>query len=117
MYLLLEAWTPKPAWMSLTRGEREAYVSQVASGISELEAAGIESPGWGFIDKAARGTQHVAFAVWQCPTEDAANGLRQAIADAGWYEYFDQIDFGGQVESPETVLGHHVALDVDTAAT
>src|SRR5882672_1651397 len=29
MYFLIEAWTPKPTWMTLTRGAREAYVSQV----------------------------------------------------------------------------------------
>jgi hypothetical protein len=75
MYLFVEAWTPKPAWLALSREEREGYVSQVASGMSQLQAAGVQVVGWGFSDDAARG-----------------------------------LDLGGEVESPEVVLEHHVNL-------
>ena len=110
MYLFVEAWTPKPAWLALAREEREGYVSQVASGMSQLQAAGVEVVGWGFSDDAARGTDHGAFAVWRCPTRQAANQLRQAVEHARWYDYFEQLDLGGEVESPEVVLEHHVNL-------
>ena len=110
MYLFIEAWTPKPAWLALSREEREAYVSRLTGGMPELQAAGIEVVGWGFSDGDARGTQHVAFAVWRCPSRQAANQLRQAVERSRWYEYFEQLDLGGEVQSPEVVLEHHVDL-------
>jgi hypothetical protein len=60
MYLLIEAWTPRPAWLELT--------------------------------------------------PEGCDALRAAIAQAGWYEFFDQVDFGGEAGPPEPVLGHHIAL-------
>jgi hypothetical protein len=115
MYLLVEAWTPKPTWLALPRAERQAYVSQVGSGAAALQAAGIETLGWGFIDEAARGTEHLAFAIWQCPSQEAAQQLRQAIAESGWYDYFDQLDFGGEAGSPEAVLRQHLNAEPTTA--
>ena len=41
--------------------------------------------------------------------------VARAIAQAGWYEYFDQVDFGGEAGPPESVLGHHIALQGDPA--
>jgi hypothetical protein len=64
MYLFIEAWTPRPAWLALTPEERTAYVGRVGEG----------------------------------------------VAQAGWYELFDQVDFGGEAGPPESVLGHHIAL-------
>jgi len=43
MYLMIEAWTPRPAWPALT-------------------------------------------------PDEGCDALRAAIAEAGWYEYFDQVD-------------------------
>jgi hypothetical protein len=60
MYLLIEAWTPRP--------------------------------------------------VWECGGREGCDALRAAIAQAGWYEFFDQVDFGGEAGPPESVLGHHIAL-------
>ena len=72
MYLMIEAWTPRPAWLALTPDERTAYVGGVGEGVV-------------------------------------------ALAEAGWYEYFDQVDFGGEAGPPESVLGHHIALQGDPA--
>jgi len=76
MYLMIEAWTPRPAWLALTPEERTAYVGGVGEG---------------------------------------AAALRAAIAEAGWDEYFDQVDFGGEAGPPESVLGHHIALQGNPA--
>jgi len=110
MQLVIEAWTPNAAWLALSREQRAEYISQVDEGMGELQAAGIEVVGWGFSDEAARGIDHVAFSVWRCPTKEAAQQLRQAFADSAWYDFFDQLDFGGAVVDPEVVLQHHIDL-------
>ncbi len=110
MYLMIEAWTPKPAWLALTPDERAAYVGGVGEGMAALAARGVTSLGWGLVDEASRGSEHVAFAVWECSSREGCDALRAAIAQAGWYEYFDQLDFGGEAGPPEAVLGHHIAL-------
>jgi len=38
-----------------------------------------------------------------------------AIAEAGWYEYFDQVDLDGEAGPPASVSGHHIALQGDPA--
>jgi hypothetical protein len=52
----------------------------------------------------------VAFAVWDCGSREGCDALRSAIADAGWYEYFDQDDFGGELGPPDVVMSQQVAL-------
>jgi len=115
MYLMIEAWTPRPAWLALTTDERTAYVAAVGEGVGALAAQGVESLGWGLADEASHGTEHVAFAVWECGSREGCDALRAAIARAGWYAYFDQVDFGGEAGPPESVLGHHIALQGDPA--
>jgi hypothetical protein len=110
MYLMIEAWTPKPAWLELGEQERAAYVAGVGEGVAALEAQGVTSLAWGLIDEASRGTAHTAFAVWECGTREGCDALRASIAAAGWYAYFDQVDFGGEAGPPDAVLRHHVAL-------
>ena len=93
MYLMIEAWTPRPAWLALTPDERTAYVGGVGEGVAAF----------------------AAFAVWECGSREGCDALRAAIAQAGWYEYFGQVDFGGEAGPPESVLGHHIALQGDPA--
>jgi hypothetical protein len=76
MYLMIEAWTPKPAWLALSARERADYVAGVGEGVAALPSA---------------------------------------IAQAGWYEYFDQVDFGGEAGPPDAVLRHHIELQANAA--
>ena len=115
MYLMIEAWTPKPAWLALSAQERAAYVADVGEGVAALAAQGVASLGWGLVDEASRGTDHVAFAVWETGSRDGCDALRSAIAQAGWYEYFDQVDFGGEAGPPDAVLRHHIELQANAA--
>ncbi len=110
MYLMIEAWTPKAAWLALGEEERAGYVAAVGEGVAALAAQGVSSLGWGLLDDAPRGTDHVAFAVWECGSREGCDALRSAIAAAGWYTYFDQVDFGGEAGPAEAVLRHHIEL-------
>jgi hypothetical protein len=110
MYLMIEAWTPKPAWLALTEAQRADYVAGVGEGVAALAAQGVRPLGWGLLDDAARATEHTAFAVWECGSRAGCDALREAIAAAGWYELFDQVDFGGEAGPPDAVLRHHIEL-------
>jgi hypothetical protein len=110
MYLMIEAWTPKPAWLALTEAQRAEYMAGVGEGAAALAAQGVTSLGWGLVDEASHGTDHTAFAVWECGSRAGCDALRSAIAAAGWYEYFDQVDFGGEAGPPDAVLRHHIEL-------
>lgn len=108
MYLLIEVWTPKPAWSALSEQERADYAAAALEGGAGLESQGIRTLGWGWLDEQSRGIDHAAFAVWDCGTREGADVLRAAITGAGWYDYFDQVDFGGELIAPDLVMQQHV---------
>lgn len=110
MHVLIAAWTPKPAWLALTEAERADYAATAKAGVAALEEQGIRALGWGWLDEASRGIDRAAFAVWDCGSEAGLAVFRAAVVDAGWDEYFDQIDFGGELGSPDSVMARHVAL-------
>jgi hypothetical protein len=113
MYLFVEAWTPRATWLALSPQERAEFLERTGGEIAELEARGITSLGAGFTDAASQGG-HLAFAVWDCGSREACDELRAAIAQSGWYELFDQVDFGGEVVPTGTVLRHHLELPTES---
>jgi hypothetical protein len=110
MYLMIEAWSPRAAWLAMSAAERADYLGAVGGGMEALAEQGVRPLGWGFADERSRGVDHLAFAVWDCGTRAGADALRDAITKAGWYELFDQVDFGGEAGTPDAVLRQHLEI-------
>ncbi|KMO44056.1 hypothetical protein VQ03_05240 [Methylobacterium tarhaniae] len=97
-HMLVELYEPKPAWLSLDAGAREAFFAKVGDGMAALTALGIEPVGFGDADPAVpHGTGRRFFAVWRLPDRHALGALVEGIAASGWQDFFDTINAAGQV--------------------
>ena len=111
MYLFVECWKARPEWLALTPEDRGSYMAELGKGIAELMKSGVEIVSWSMNDPdtSNRGPYDY-FAVWKFPTKDLANGFEQIVQQSGWYNYFDQVNFKGEVSSPDASIGHMIGL-------
>ncbi|WP_103381914.1 DUF6616 family protein [Pseudonocardia dioxanivorans] len=112
MHTFIELWTPRPAWLALGADQRQAYLDAVAPALDKLVAAGVEIVGWGRIEDEpdGRGTGHRYVAIWRMPSAAEVALLRKLVADAGWFDYFEQVNAVSELGTPEAVLVDHVAV-------
>lgn len=92
MYTVIEKWTAKQAFVEASTPEREALFARVGASMPQLEAAGVTCLGWGTTLSAPQSTSHEWIAVWQMESKAAVDEFFGAVADAGWYEYFEQVN-------------------------
>lgn len=113
MHTFIELWKPRPAWLALGADERQAYLDKVGPAIGQLLAAGVEIVGWGRIDDEPdghTGTGHRWVAVWRMPSENEVALLRNLVAEAGWYDFFEQVNVVSELGDPEAALRDHVTV-------
>lgn len=111
MYVYVELWKATPKWLALSRQEREDYMGKVGAGMQSLSQMGIEVVAWGSVDPATYNkVPYDFFAVWNMPAQEAARGFEEAIRQAGWFDYFEQVCVGGVAEKPAAVIARHIAL-------
>ena len=111
MYVVVEAWTPKPAFLSLPRSERAQFFAALAEGVAGLAVAGVEPLGWGTnVATGEHDSTHGWFGIWQVADTAAANGFLAGVASSGWYDYFQQTNVHGELRPVEAVIAELVAL-------
>ena len=111
MYLYIELWKARPAWLALSQGERATYMAQLGPGIEGLLQAGIEIVGWAVSDAdTPYRADYQYLAAWKMPDRSAVQLLEQTVAQAGWYGYFEQVNARGELVSPGVVIGDMVSL-------
>lgn len=105
MQLFIELWSTKPAWLALSQEERAVYMQNVREALEAMQEGGIEILGWGAVDPA---TGHTAdynfFAVYRMQNPEQAAAFEAAVAAAGWYEFFEQINACGELVDAHTVI-------------
>ena len=112
MYLYIELWKALPAWLSLSQQEREEYMSQAGPYIKPV----IDTEGVDFFsllndspDKSHR-ADYAYGNIWKMPNKELINQLEKAVEEAGWHQYFEQINAAGAVVSLETQLDNALKL-------
>lgn len=116
MDLVVELWTPKPAFLAASPEVRKRIAAGVRAGVAEMAAGGIRSLGWGRIGATAEHPSgHDWFAVWETPSAEAARAFFDGVAASGWYEWFDQVNASGTALSVDDALDAHVALPRESA--
>lgn len=106
MHLYAELWNPRQAWLDLSGEERSSYLEKVGPGIGKLTEAGIELVGFAICED---DTPHEAgyryLAVWKMPKgREHAHLLEGILDEAGWHDYFDQVNARGAVVPPPQAL-------------
>lgn len=111
MQLYVELWNAKQAWLDLTPEERQAYFDKVGEEIGKLTEAGIEIVGFAINNEdTSHRSDHRYLAVWKMPSTDHVQMLEESVSGAGWYEYFDQVNAGGELIPPPAALEDMVNL-------
>ncbi|MGP3534024.1 DUF6616 family protein [Microbacterium sp. RD1] len=101
MYILIELWNGNDAWRALSEQERGDYMAVVPAGNAALLEKGIRLAHWGVNDSDVdRRADYQYFAIWECPNREAAREFENAVVGASWYDYFDQVNLGGESGDP-----------------
>jgi hypothetical protein len=105
MYLYIELFRAKDAWLDLSPEQRGAYVQQVGSTMHGVLEAGAELIGAGVAEP---GTSHHVgfdfFAVWKLPNADVVRAFEDGIERDNWYDYFEQVNASGELTDFESVV-------------
>lgn len=110
-HMLVELYTPKPAWLSRDAAAREAFFAKVGEGMGALTALGIEPIAFGEVDPdVMHGTDRRFFAIWRAADREALALLVDGIAASGWHEVFDTINAAGPVTDIAEHLTHLARL-------
>ncbi len=98
MYLYVEQWNVTKKWMDLSKEERRNYMNKVKNSITEMSRGGIENLGWAMNDEHTPYRSDYRYtALWKLPSEEAVKDFEKGIADAGWHEYFSQVNSRGKI--------------------
>lgn len=115
MHVVIETWTPKPAFFAADEETRNGLFAGIRETIERLADIGVVTLGWGRVEPTGRSTSHEWFAVWQAPSKDLADGFLGRVEESGWYTYFEQTNLVGELRSVEAVAAEHLALGAEAA--
>ena len=111
MYLFVKLWTPKPSWEDLPQEKRISFIKKAQEMMQSVSERGLETVGWIEIDSDSTihnsGYQYCS--VYKTPSKESANEFNVSMQKFGWYDYFDQINATGQLQSPGAVLAKVVS--------
>lgn len=106
MHVFIELWNVKPAWTALPQSERAAYVAQLGPAIEQLMGMGIEVVAFAEnTDPSPQKAGYDYLAVWTMPDASAVDTFHAAVTQAGWHDYFEQVNASGEAGPPDAVLG------------
>lgn len=110
MRIYVEQWRPGPAWLELDAEQRTTFVKTVGPDLQEVLDRGAELVALGPADPGtAYSGEPQYFAVWRFPDLDLVQLFERRIEGAGWYEYFDQTNLGGEIVDLDVLLEQLVA--------
>lgn len=96
MKYFIEAFTPKQAWLDLTKEARAAYMAKVNEATKPITDQGAEVVTMGENDSdTTYGLSHNFFVVWKFPTDELEKSFEDQGIIEGWYDYFDQFNIRG----------------------
>ena len=110
MYLYLELWSARDAWLKLTTDERKAYFEKVSSTVAGLLESGSEALAFALNDDDTdRRANYEYLALWRMPDRATAVEFENRLNELGWYDLFDQQNMRGEEITAEAGLGHMLA--------
>lgn len=90
---LIELYSPKPAWLALTRDQRHIFLEGIGAGMANLAAAGIEILALSQTRaEITCASPHQFVGIWRFSSPELRDTLLEAISNSGWYHYFDHIN-------------------------
>jgi hypothetical protein len=112
MYLYIELWKAKQKWIELSQQERAEYMSKAGPYIKPIiETAGVEF--FSLVNNIPDKAHKVDYSygnVWKMPSKELISKLEAAVEQAGWHQYFEQVNAAGEVVTLEVQLDDAMSL-------
>lgn len=103
MYLHVERWTARSAWLALSLRDRIHYLDQMGPSFQSLTASGARLIGTVLRDDGASSDGVQYLAVWAMPEGPSQVQLLEEVLDAfGWEDYFRPTTDRRAARTPET---------------
>lgn len=97
MQHLIELWSPKAEWLSMSEPGRAAYMDKVLAGIGEHLSQGLKFHAAGLARNDVPNTvQYQFFLVWDAPDAALIRDFLRTLTGFGWFDYFDQVNVVGE---------------------
>lgn len=110
MHLYIELWNPTKAWRELSAQEKQAYLQQVGPGIQTMTESGVHLIGFALNDEdTPHRTAYRYLAAWTMPGAEQVALLENILEEAGWHDYFEQVNARGEIMAPEAALADMAA--------
>ena len=114
-YILTEIWNAKPSWLNLTESQRREYfdkkINPLLMGMIEK---GAEILGCAVNDNTGAERMNYQFmAVWKLPNKALSDQLEAAAKKAGFLDYFDQVNFSGNMIPPPVLNESMVNVSIN----
>ncbi len=111
MHLYVELWKAKPTWLALSDEERQRYIESMSPKIEGLLKDGVEIVGFSPVDDdTPHRADYLYLAVWKMPSRALVEQFEKSVAEAGFHDYFEQVNACGELVSPVAVFGHMIQL-------
>jgi hypothetical protein len=111
MYLYVELWKARPAWLELPQGERQAWMDNLLAGLQQF-GSGVEVVGFASNDgDTPHSSGYEFFAAWRMPNKEVAEQFENFVEGAGWHEYFEQVNARGSILETEQFVSAHVRAE------
>ena len=111
MYLYVELWKARSAWIELSREERESWFDNLLASLQEQLQSGVEPLGFARNDEdtpLAAGYDFIG--VWRMPNKDIAVQFEKFVDQAGWHAYFEQVNVRGPILEIEAFSSTHIGM-------
>jgi hypothetical protein len=105
VYLYVELWRFRPAWLEMSQGDRKSWMDKLLAGLQQELQSGVE--GVGFASNGGD-TPHSSgydfLAVWKMPNKEVARRFEDFVERSGLHEYFEQVNSRGPMMEMEEVV-------------
>src|SRR2546425_4237095 len=111
MITYVELWKAKQTWINLSKSDRGDYMNALGPAIQHLLDNGVQIVSWGSNNSSTFSkADYDYFAVWTFPNIETAQDFEKMVENAGWYNYFDQVNAMGTASSPQDVIGMMIEM-------
>lgn len=112
-YILTEIWKARPSWLALSLEDRQQFFQEkIGPLIMSLFEQGAEFLGCAINDNT--GPQRMDYrymAVWKLPDKAFSDRLEAGAKEAGFLDYFEQVNFSGWIITPDMMNANMIQLD------
>lgn len=106
MHFFVKIWTPKPIWYEMSLEERHNYIKKAQQGMIVVSELGLETIAWFEMESNNPDFQgkHRYCSIYKMKEEDMVAAFDKAMKEFQWYDYFEQTNVTGEMESPGALL-------------